>query len=124
MTPTQPLRDLVARMPAAPWAVVDDECGYWRVRYGDLSVYSTAFDDGTACGEYSESCSVPTRDAIVALRNLIAPILDVVDAAAFTHAVLSAPGEPDDDRSIEAYSRLSHKLTALREAMAGLKDKS
>ncbi len=56
---------LHAAATAGEWEV-SDRGDFWSVR---TTEGETAFDDGTACDEYAAQCSVPTRDAIVALHN-------------------------------------------------------
>jgi len=38
-----------------------------------------AFDDGSACGEYSARCSVTNRDLIVAAVNALPELLDEIE---------------------------------------------
>lgn len=56
---------LHAAATAGEWEV-SDRVDFWSVRAAEGE---TAFDDGSACDEYRAQCSVPTRDAIVALHN-------------------------------------------------------
>ena len=56
---------LHAAATAGPWEV-SDRVDFWSVRAAEGE---TAFDDGSVCDEYRAQCSVPTRDAIVALHN-------------------------------------------------------
>ena len=56
---------LHAAATAGPWEV-SDRVDFWSVRAAEGE---TVFDDGSVCDEYRAQCSVPTRDAIVALHN-------------------------------------------------------
>lgn len=86
MTDTNELRKLLNAATPTPWAV----------SYGDISwqvvgtkpngtpdpwTFCTAFDDGSAYGEYAPRCTGPTRDLIVAAINGLPAMLDELDAA-------------------------------------------
>ena len=64
------LRDVLAKASPRPWRVLG-RSDSWAVLTRDAQysweVGATAFDDGTADGEYRSRCSPETRDAIVAL---------------------------------------------------------
>ena len=86
MTDTNKMRKLLDAATPLPWAVSygDD---MWRVVqtkaafHGRLLARSTAFDDGSAGGEYGPSCTGATRDLIVAAVNALPALLDELDAA-------------------------------------------
>jgi hypothetical protein len=86
MTDTNELRKLLAAATPLPWAVSygDD---MWTVAqtkaefHGRLLARRTAFDDGSAGGEYGASCTGATRDLIVAAVNALPALLDELDAA-------------------------------------------
>lgn len=77
MTDIDKLRSMLAAAPPTPW-VVEERDGWWEVAPANPSARpwpSTAFDDGSACGEYFVRCSVEIIIAAVnALPELLAEI--------------------------------------------------
>jgi hypothetical protein len=86
MTDTNELRKLLAAAMPVPWTVSHGEDS-WEVvgTKPDAMPYfwarRTAFDDGSAGGEYGASCTVATRDLIVAAVNALPALLDELDDA-------------------------------------------
>lgn len=82
------LRKLMEGATPRPWRVTTvDVRGSWSVvgpakapGYEWLTT-PQAFDDGSACGEYSATCEEPTRDLIVAAINALPELLDALDDA-------------------------------------------
>ena len=54
-------------VPAMPWEV-RNRGDYWEVTFPPFGM-DTAFDDGSAGGEYGSACSIETRDFLLTLRN-------------------------------------------------------
>ena len=84
MTDTNELRKLLEKATPGPWRVLFAGGGdAWQVV--GWNARREAFDheafDGSACGEYAQSCTEPTRDLIVAAVNALPALLDELDAA-------------------------------------------
>ena len=87
MSDTNELRRLLADATPGPWGVsygYRGEC--WQVfeTKPDGTPYlnaKSAFDDGSAGGEYGQRCTPATRDLIVAAVNALPAMLDELDAA-------------------------------------------
>lgn len=88
MSDTNELRRLLADATPTPWTVeTDDYWNAWSVTGPALErvpgwplAEPKAFDDGSACGEYSPRCTEATRDLIVAAVNALPAMLDELDA--------------------------------------------
>ena len=75
------LRNLLAAAPPTPWTVEERE-GWWEVASANPSARRwppRVFNDGSACAEYSASCSVESRDLIVAAVNDLPELLDEIE---------------------------------------------
>lgn len=86
MTDTNELRKLLAAATPTPWAVSHGDESWEVVQTKpdgtpDFGARRTAFDDGSAGGEYGPSCNTLTRDLIVAAVNALPSLLDELDAA-------------------------------------------
>lgn len=82
---TNELRKLLAAATPTPWAVSHGDESWEVVQTKpdgtpDFRARRTAFDDGSAGGEYGPSCNVLTRDLIVAAVNALPSLLDELDA--------------------------------------------
>lgn len=89
MTPDDLDRLLAAATPG-PWHV-NQGVATWNVTNDIKDFFGHAglcFDDGSAGGEYGDTCSAKTRDAIVALRNLAPAFLRLWRAAALVRGDL------------------------------------
>ena len=85
MTDTNELRKLLAAATPTPWAVSHGDESWEVVQTKpdgtpDFGARRTAFDDGSAGGEYGPSCNTLTRDLIVAAVNALPSLLDELDA--------------------------------------------
>jgi hypothetical protein len=83
MTDTNELRKLLEKATPGPWRVQFTGGGdSWQVVGSNArreAFDREAFDDGSACGEYRQSCTDPTRDLIVAAVNALPALLDELD---------------------------------------------
>lgn len=75
-----------------PWTC-ESNCD-WSVYGGDNSV---AFDDGSAGGEYSPSCTIETRDRIMACVNALLGIADPAGAIEGARKALEAAEQRDEE---------------------------